>query len=409
MLLLVVACTADAPVPVPTSKGATDIFLPADTQITRGLVAPRSTLDMLLREVGVAADVAGRVVGAARRVFDPRRLRAAQPFLVERTPEGDIRHFSYEIDDDSFLSVAVTPGGEDLHAQILPIAKTIEQAVTMGEINAESPSLFAAMAAAGERADLSVALANVFGGEMDFNSDLQPGDQFVLSYERFVRDDRPAGYGAITAAEFQNDGRRIRALRFTVPGGKPDYYDEEGRSLRRFFLRSPLKFEPRVTSRYSRSRVHPVLQKVLAHRGVDYGAPAGAPVVAVSAGTVVSASYDPVNGRMVRLRHASGYDSFYLHLSAFSSGIVRGARVDQGRTIGLVGSSGLATGPHLHYGLQKNGAWVDPLREHRSMPPGDPIPEAAMNAFREVRDAALAELAAVKDSHIPPELRTATR
>jgi murein DD-endopeptidase MepM/ murein hydrolase activator NlpD len=263
----------------------------------------------------------------------------------------------------------------------------------VGEINARAPSLFAAMAAAGERADLSVSLASVFGGELDFNSDLQPGDRFVVSYERFVRDGRPAGYGAITAAEFENDGRRIRAIRFTPPGGKPDYYDEQGRSLRRFFLRSPLKFEPRVTSRYSRSRVHPVLQKVLAHRGVDYGAPAGAPVVAVSPGTVVSASYDPVNGRMVRLRHASGYDSFYLHLSAFAAGIARGARVEQGQAIGLVGSTGLATGPHLHYGLQKNGAWVDPLREHRNMPPGDPIPESAMSAFDEVRDAALAQLA----------------
>jgi murein DD-endopeptidase MepM/ murein hydrolase activator NlpD len=208
-----------------------------------------------------------------------------------------------------------------------------------------------------------------------------------------VRPGRPATYGAIDAAEFHNDGRVLRAIRFTVPGGKPDYYDEHGRSLRRFFLASPLKFEPRITSRYSLRRVHPVLRTARAHRGVDYGAPTGAPVVAVSPGTVVSATTDRVNGRMVRLRHASGYESYYLHLSAFASGIRAGVRVAQGQTIGLVGATGLATGPHLHYGLQRNGQWVDPLREHRNMPPGDPVPASALAAFIAQRDRALAALA----------------
>jgi murein DD-endopeptidase MepM/ murein hydrolase activator NlpD len=172
----------------------------------------------------------------------------------------------------------------------------------------------------------------------------------------------------------------------------PGYFDEQGRSLRRFFLRSPLKFEPRITSRYSLRRLHPVLHTSRAHRGVDYGAPTGAPVVAVANGSVISATYDEANGRMVRLRHASGYDSYYLHLSAFGPGIRRGERVSQGQTIGLVGSTGLATGPHLHYGLQKNGAWVDPLREHRNMPPGEPVPAGAMETFLAARDAALGRL-----------------
>ena len=193
----------------------------------------------------------------------------------------------------------------------------------------------------------------------------------------------------------------MRAVRFTTPGGETDYFDEQGRSLQRLFLRSPLKFEPRVTSRHSLRRLHPILQTTRAHRGVDYGAPAGAPVVAIANGTVVSASSDNVNGRMVRLRHASGYDSYYLHLSAFAPGIRRGARVNQGQTIGAVGSTGLATGPHLHYGLQKNGAWVDPLREQRSMPPGDPVPAAAMEAFRVARDEALGQLAAASGERMP--------
>jgi murein DD-endopeptidase MepM/ murein hydrolase activator NlpD len=125
---------------------------------------------------------------------------------------------------------------------------------------------------------------------------------------------------------------------------------------------------------------------------VDYGAPTGAPVIAVAAGRVVSATFDNANGRMVRLRHASGYESYYLHLSAFARGIKAGASVSQGDTIGRVGSSGLATGPHLHYGLRKNGVFVNPLREHRNLPPGDPVPASAMAAFEAERDHALATL-----------------
>jgi murein DD-endopeptidase MepM/ murein hydrolase activator NlpD len=190
----------------------------------------------------------------------------------------------------------------------------------------------------------------------------------------------------------------LRAIRFTVPGGMPAYYDEQGRSLRRFFLKSPLEFEPRVTSGFSMSRMHPVLHVSRAHRGVDYGAPTGAPVVAVAPGTVVSASYDAANGRMVRVRHASGYESYYLHLSAFAKGIHAGARVDQGQRLGFVGASGLATGPHLHYGLTKNGTFVNPIIEHRHMPPGEPIPAGAMTAFAAVRDRELAALATARNA-----------
>jgi murein DD-endopeptidase MepM/ murein hydrolase activator NlpD len=152
-----------------------------------------------------------------------------------------------------------------------------------------------------------------------------------------------------------------------------------------------------------------VLGRARAHRGVDYGAPTGAPVVAVSSATVVSATYDNANGRMVRLRHSGGYQSYYLHLSAIAPGIRAGARVDQGQTIGRVGATGLATGPHLHYGLQRNNQWVDPVREHRNMPPGEPVPASAMEAFVAARDAALADLArAAQERPEDPTLRRAS-
>jgi len=381
----------DAP-PAVLSTELRDIVLMPDTMLVSGLVPRSTTLDTLLRGHGVADDAAVSVVNAARQVFDPRRLRALQPFSLERTVEGTLRFFQYEIDNDRFLRVAPASGSGTLAATVVPIPKTLEHVSAAGRIDAGTPSLFQSMAEAGEGAELAVSLAQIFSGEIDFNSDLQPGDGYALAFDKYTREGGATSYGDITAAEFRNEGRVLHAIRFTVPGGKAGYYDEKGRSLRRFFLRSPLKFEPRITSRFSSSRMHPVLHTARAHRGVDYAAPTGAPVIAAASGVVVAASYDASNGRMVRVRHASGYESFYLHLSAFGPGIRAGARVEQGQIVGLVGATGLATGPHLHYGLTRNGVFVNPLR--LSQPPGDPIPPSAMAAFTHERDQALAQLAA---------------
>jgi len=371
-----------------------DIVLTPDTTQISGRVPQSTTLDTLLRGHGVADDAAVAVVNAARTVFDPRRLRALQPFSIERTVEGTLRFFEYEIDNDRFLRVAPSAAGSAvLAAMVVPIPKTLEHLTAAGRIDAGTPSLFQSMAGAGEGAELAVSLAQIFSGEIDFDSDLQPGDGYALAFDKYTREGGQSSYGDISAAEFRNDGRVLRAIRFTVPGGKPAYYDERGRSLRRFFLRSPLKFEPRVTSRFSSSRRHPVLHTNRAHRGVDYAAPQGAPVIAAAGGVVTSATYDGTNGRMVRVRHASGYETFYLHLSAFGPGIRAGVRVDQGQTLGLVGATGLATGPHLHYGLTRNGVFVNPLREHMNQPPGEPVPASVMTAFEAERDRALAQLA----------------
>jgi murein DD-endopeptidase MepM/ murein hydrolase activator NlpD len=400
--LTITGCSAepvgdpDAP-PAVLSAELRDIVLTPDTTLISGLVPRSTTLDTLLRGHGVADVAAMGVVMAARRVFDPRRLRAFQPFSIERTVEGALRFFQYEIDDDRFLRVTPSASGSGgLAATVVPIPKTLEHASAAGRIDADTPSLFQSVAEAGEGAELAVSLAQIFSGEIDFNSDLQPGDGYALAFDKFTREGGQSSYGDISAAEFRNDGRVLRAVRFTVPGGKPGYYDERGRSLRRFFLRSPLKFEPRITSRFSSSRMHPVLHTARAHRGVDYAAPTGAPVVAAASGVVTSATYDGANGRMVRVRHASGYESFYLHLSAFGAGIRAGARVEQGQTVGLVGATGLATGPHLHYGLTRNGSFVNPLREHMNQPPGDPVPASAMAAFMAERDHALARLDTTK-------------
>jgi murein DD-endopeptidase MepM/ murein hydrolase activator NlpD len=371
-----------------------DITLVSDTIRVAGLIPQRTTLDTLLRGHGVADDAAVGVVQAAGHVFDPRRLRSLQPFSIERTLEGALRLFEYRIDADTALRVvSAARGAARWTAEIVPVPKTTEHIVAAGHIDRDTPSLFQAMDAAGEGDQLAVDLAGIFAGEVDFNSDLQPGDDFSLAFERHTRVGGPTTYGTITAAEFRNDGRVLRAIRFAPPGQPAAYFDENGQSLRRFFLRSPLKFEPRVTSRFSSNRRHPVLHTNRAHRGIDYAAPVGAPVIAAAGGVLVSMTTDRANGRMVRVRHASGYESHYLHLSAFVRGLRAGVHVGQGDTIGYVGSSGLATGPHLHYGLLKNGTYVNPMEEQRKLPPVEPLPPAAMALFQATRDQALAQLA----------------
>jgi murein DD-endopeptidase MepM/ murein hydrolase activator NlpD len=390
----------EANAPVSSAAAAFDVRLIPETIRVADVVPRSATLDTLLRNHGLRTDAVLQVIEAMAGVFDPRRLKSFQPFLLERTVLGALHRFEYEIDGDSFLRVS--PAASDVFkAEVLPIPKTREEAVAAGAIEGDASSLFAAMKAAGEGPELAMALAAVFSGEIDFNSDVQPGDRFVVSFERFSREGRPDSYGRVLAAEYRpSGGQTIRAFAFGPSSGPAAYYDENGRSLRRFFLKSPLKFEPRITSGFSMRRMHPVLHTARAHRGVDYGAPTGAPVVAVAAGTVVHAAYDRANGRMVRLRHASGYQTYYLHLSRFATGIRVGTRVSQEQVIGYVGSTGLSTGPHLHYGLTKNGVFVNPLEEHRRMPPGDPIAESQMAAFRTTRDAELARLAAAVP-HVP--------
>jgi murein DD-endopeptidase MepM/ murein hydrolase activator NlpD len=332
-------------------------------------------------------------VARASSVFDLRRLRVHQPYRLAQAVDGALRWFEYEIDDDRILKIARAhdqPAPEFV-AEIVPIEKTPRTVTVRGTIDEDASSLIASMDRAGETVDLSLALAGIFASDVDFNTELQPGDRFELVVEKLFREnDQFAGYGPIVAAELHNDGRRLRAIRFTPKGGTPGYFDEEGRSLRKFFLRSPLKFEPVITSGFSRRRFHPVLHQYRAHQGVDYRAPTGAPVVAVASGTVVFAGPNGGSGRMVHLRHANGFESQYLHLSSIA--VRRGARVNQGELIGRVGSTGLATGPHLHYALKKNGANVNPVTAHRAMPPGDPIPAPELPRFADVRERAFSTL-----------------
>jgi murein DD-endopeptidase MepM/ murein hydrolase activator NlpD len=384
LLLAAAACARESGPPAgPAVAG--DRYLKPDTEEIRGTVPANATLATLMRDHLPAAHAESAVQVIARS-FDPRKLRAHQPFTLTRTLTGFLRAFRYEIDADRYLSVGpaspLAPG--DLAAEVVAYKRTEAVATAAGAIDKDAPSLFESMERAGESADLSVELAAVFSGEIDFNSELQPGDRYRAAFDKITRENGTVSYGSVHAAEFFNDGRLLKAFRFVGPDGKVGYYDEHGRSLKRFFLKSPLKFEPRITSRFSYSRKHPILNVRRAHLGVDYAAPVGAPVVAVSHGVVTRAGFSGDAGRLVAIRHSSGYESLYLHLSSVAVKV--GQRVSQGELVGKVGSSGLSTGPHLDYRLKKNGAYVNPIAEHKRMPPGDPIPAALMAAYQAERD-----------------------
>ena len=380
-------CRPAAADPSPGPARYLDVFLASDSEIVREVVPPRATLATLLKAHDLLADEALNVIQTVSQKFDLRRFKAGQRYRLDRFFDGRLREFEYEIDLDRRVLVRRRDTAEPaFEAEVAVIPKTIDRIVVNGAITRDAPSLIEAVDATGERIELSLALAELFSGEIDFNNDLQPGDTFKMLVERGTREDGEfAGYGPILAAEFVNTGKALPAVRFAAPGGKPGYYDLEGRSLKRFLLKSPLKFElPRVTSAFSRARRHPVLNYTRAHNGVDYAAATGAAVAAVAPGVVTFAGWTGGGGRTVKIRHGSGYESEYLHLSSIATR--RGDRVDQGQLIGRVGATGLVTGPHLHYGLRRNGSYVNPVREHQNMPPGEPVAAAHRLQFDGERD-----------------------
>jgi murein DD-endopeptidase MepM/ murein hydrolase activator NlpD len=239
-------------------------------------------------------------------------------------------------------------------------------------------SLFAATDAAGLPDAIATQLADVFSSDVDFHRDLRRGDRFSVLYEIETVNGEPSRSGRLLAAEFVNQGNVLQAFWFDGGSGRGGYYTADGRNVRKAFLRSPLEFS-RVTSGFSTARLHPVLQVWRAHKGIDYGAPTGTPVRATADGVVAMAGTQNGYGKVVILRHAGGVQTLYGHLSGFGRNITAGSRVSQGDTIGFVGATGMATGPHLHYEFHVNGTHVDPLRH--ATPPGPPITAELKDAF----------------------------
>lgn len=372
-------------------------LLPEGTTV-QGLVPANATFETLLRREQVPAQLSSAVSNAIRGVFDPRNLRADQAFWVTRTLDGIFSEFRYQIDADNLLRVVFRNDPEQPAAsfdvEVVTLPRDYELSAVSAAITPEHTSLISAFDAQDENILLPLKVAEVFAGELDFNSDLHEGDRIDVLFDRATRHGEFVGYGEVQAAVVHVEGRRIAAFRFTGADGKPSFFDANGQSLNRQFLRTPLPFDPRVTSGFSNNRFHPVLGIRRPHLGVDFGAPAGTRVLAVSSGVVESAGWSGDAGRLVRIHHAGGYETMYLHLSAFGPGIHAGARVNQSDVIGYVGSTGTATGPHLDFRVLKDGSYLDPLKAFGRMPAGEPVPSHLMPEFEKVRAEAIRQLEA---------------
>ncbi len=349
-------------------------------RVLSGTIGRNATLAGLLSEAISPAGVHS-LVEAGRPFYDLARLTVGQPFSLSLTPNGMLMAFSYGIDE--LRTLRIRRQGDALLAELLTRSYETRVETVRGEITS---SLFGAVEDAGEEDQLAMDLAAIFEWDVDFNTELQKGDSFRVAVEKLSLDGQFARYGAIRSAELVRGERVLRAVRFETERG-PAYFDPQGLPMRKEFLRSPLKFS-RISSRFSRSRLHPVLHVRRAHFGVDYAAPEGTPVRAAANGLVTEAGWSGGFGKMVRIRHGRGMETLYGHLARIA--VSAGQRVDQGDVIGAVGSTGLATGPHLDYRTIKNGSFVNPLTIQP--PPADPIPASSRAAFEATRDRELALL-----------------
>jgi murein DD-endopeptidase MepM/ murein hydrolase activator NlpD len=331
-----------------------------------------------LNGMGLARSTVLAVVDAARPVYDLARLRAGNQMVVARTIAGDLLSFRYQIDPDRMLWVS--SHGEAYRAEIKEIPSITETVHIEGEI---SDSLFNAVEDAGERAELAIRLSEIFGWDLDFYTDPRKGDTFrVVVEKRTYSNGQPPAYGKLFAAEYKNAGTPYQAVLFRDPDGRSAYYAPDGKSLQKAFLRSPLKFSAPITSHFSKNRFHPILKIHRPHLGIDYGAPVGAPVQSIGDGRVVFAGRKGGAGNLVHIKHTNGFETMYMHLSKIL--VHSGARVGQGERIGLVGMTGLATGPHLDFRILQNGAYRN--FESLRLPPANPVAKRDMPDFLAVRD-----------------------
>lgn len=270
--------------------------------------------------------------------------------------DGALQGLTRRLNDTSLLSI--TRQAEGFKAEVVETPLTVKVASAHGEVNS---SFYASAMAAGLTPDMVLHMANdIFGWDIDFALEIRKGDEFSVIYEQQYRDAEYIGPGRILAAEFVNAGRTYRAVHYESADGKiSNYFTPEGRSMRKQFLRAPVDFT-RISSGFSLARLHPILNTIRAHKGVDYAAPKGTPIWAAGDGRVSFAGVKGGYGKVVIIEHSNGVSTLYGHMSAFAKSIRHGAGVEQGQTIGYVGSTGAATGPHLHYEYRVNGAHKNP-------------------------------------------------
>jgi murein DD-endopeptidase MepM/ murein hydrolase activator NlpD len=351
---------------------------------TERAVPARLPFTATLQGLGIDPLTAARAAASAQSVFNLRHLRAGNQLAIGRSVLGELRAVRYRIDADRVLMIS--PLGDDFHSEIQTIPSETQVAGVTGAIH---DSLFGAVIEAGEKPELAMRLADIFGWDLDFYTDPRPGDTFrVVVEKKILSDGERASYGRILAAEYVNGGRVYRAVLFHDPAGNPAYYTPDGKSMKKAFLHSPLKFAAPITSHFSMHRFHPILKEYRPHLGIDYAAPTGTPVQTIGDGRVIFAGLKGGSGNLIEVQHSNGYTTYYMHLSRI---LVRnGQGVEQGQRIGLVGMTGLATGPHLDFRIQRRGEFLN--FERLPLPPSDPVSKRDWSEFAAARDNDLARL-----------------
>lgn len=331
-----------------TDSGAFDFW--REERIARG-----DTLQSLLSRLGVDGEEARQALAAAHGSKALGRLVPGRSVLARVTSSGQLMLFRYLVSDDTLVTLSRVNDQFQVGEQ--PAALESRQIMRSSKIEG---SLFGATDAADVPDRIASEMAEALSGDIDFHKDLRRGDHFSVVYEAFYLDGQLVKTGRLLAAEFINQGKSYLAIYFKDAQGREGYFNQDGQSLKRAFLKSPMPFS-RISSGFSGARFHPVLQRWRAHKGIDYAAPTGAPVRAVADAKVEFIGRQGGYGNLIVLKHQGAYSTAYGHLSRFGKGMKRGARVDQGQVIGYVGSTGLATGPHLHYEFRINNVQKNPL------------------------------------------------
>ncbi len=347
----------------------------------------RTTFSDFLVQQGLPAGTVREIVQDTRPVYNLARVRAGNQVTLVRLGTGELREIGYEIDVDHMLWIKKEPS--DFQARIVKIPYAVDVAGVAGTVHS---SLFEAVEEAGENDLLALKIADIFGWDLDFNTETQNGDRFEVLVEKKLLNGKFVGYGRVMAAEYDNAGHKYQAVLFHEPSGQPAYYAPSGKAVKKAFLRSPLRFAARITSRFSYHRFHPILKRYRPHLGIDYGAPVGSKVQAVGDGRVDFAGWQGGGGKEVRLHHAHGYETYYLHLSRIL--VHRGQRVHQGQVIALSGATGLATGPHLDFRIAQDGKFRNFLA--LKLPPARSVDRKDWPAFQKVRERLLDQLAGLR-------------
>ena len=366
---------------------------PSTLHVITGRIGRGGSIAQSLAGEGVTREVILELAAILRPLFD---FRGAQPndfFALIRDDAGQVLSFEFQRGRRTVYRLERRPDGKLYGARAeLPMERRV---VNLGGVI--ETSLWDSLLEQGERPELANMLADIFAWDLDFSMQTLPGDEFRMVLEKLYDRDGFVAYGEILAAQYTTGARELMAVQFVDADGYADYYGPNGKSLQRTFLRAPVRYS-RITSRYSTSRLHPILKVRRAHEGIDYAAPIGTPVWAVADGVVVSRGWSGGLGRLIKVRHSNGYTSYYGHLSRYGEGLEVGDRVSQKQVIAYVGSTGLSTGPHLDYRLRLLGRFVDPLTV--KFPSGSSIAVQEHERFARARDSLMSELHAAAPSMV---------